>query len=107
MSSTMKPPTSKFQAGDRVAERPRATAIPNLRPDVLKRIQVYKEQRFGVVVDTYLKQIKAAKRGVVRRQFVRVLWDGLQTPSDHEQMRLVHERDFAQIQAEYIGSIGD
>lgn len=100
------PSKPKFSTGDRVAERPKASAIPNLRPEVLKKIQVFKSQRFGVVVDTFVKPIKTQKRGIVKRQFVRVLWDGLKTPSDHEQMRLIREDEFAQIQADYINSIG-
>jgi len=58
------------------------------------------------VVDTFVKPIKTQKRGIVKRQFVRVLWDGLKTPSDHEQMRLVHENEFEKIKAEYMNAIG-
>lgn len=105
--TSKEPIAQKFQPGDRVAERPKAAAIPNLRPEVLNRIKIYKTQRFGVVVDTYIKSIKSQKRGSIRRQFVKVLWDGLKTPSDHEQMRLVHEHEFEQIQSEYINAIGD
>ena len=105
--SSKKSKTPKFQAGDRVAERPKATAIPNLRPEVLNRIQVHKTQRFGVVVDTYVKPIKTPKRGIIGRQFVKVLWDGLKTPSHHDQMRLVHEHEFEKVRDEYIGAIGD
>lgn len=100
------PSKPKFNQGDRVAERPKATAIPNLRPEVLKKIQAFKTQRFGVVVDTFVKPIKTQKRGIVKRQFVRVIWDGLQTPSDHEQMRLVHEDEFEKIKTEYMNAIG-
>jgi hypothetical protein len=58
------------------------------------------------VVDTFVKPIKTQKRGILKRQFVRVLWDGLKTPSDHEQMRLVHENEFEKIKAEYMNAIG-
>jgi len=105
--SSKKPTTPKFQPGDRVAERPKATAIPNLKPEVLNRIKVYKTQRFGVVVDTYVKQITTQKRKTIKRQYVKILWDGMKTPSDVEQMRLVHEHEFEQVQADYISAIGD
>ena len=58
------------------------------------------------MVDTFVKPIKTQKRGILKRQFVRVLWDGLKTPSDHEQMRLVHENEFEKIKAEYMNAIG-
>ena len=100
------PSKPKFVPGDRVAERPKATAIPGLKTETLTRIQAYKAQRFGVVVDTFTKQIRTQKRGTITRQFVRVLWDGLKTPSEHEQMRLIHEEQFPHIQNEYMQAIG-
>jgi hypothetical protein len=100
------PSKPKFSTGDRVAERPKASAIPNLRPEVLKKIQSFKSQRFGVVVDTYVKLIKTPKRGTIKRQYVKLIWDGMQTPSDVEQMRLVKEEEFEKIKADYINSIG-
>jgi hypothetical protein len=100
------PSKPKFNPGDRVAERPKATAIPNLKQETLERIKVYRSQRFGVVVDTYSKKIKTQKRGLITRQFVKVLWDGLKTPSDHEQMRLIREEEFTKIQSDYINAIG-
>lgn len=103
---THQPSKPKFAPGDRVAERPKATAIPGLKAATLERIKAYKAQRFGVVVDTFVKSIKTQKRGTVNRQFVRVLWDGLKTPSDHEQMRLVHEEEFPRLQNEYMQAIG-
>lgn len=98
--------TPKFTPGDRVAERPKATAIPNLSAETLKRIQAYKTQRFGVVVNTFVRPTTTPKRKTVRRQFVAVLWDGSKTPSEHEQMRLVHEHEFAQVKQDYINAIG-
>lgn len=98
--------TPKFTPGDRVAERPKATAIPNLSAETLKRIQTYKTQRFGVVVNTFVRPTTTPKRKTVRRQFVAVLWDGSKTPSEHEQMRLVHEHEFVQVKQDYINAIG-
>lgn len=81
-------------------------SIPGLRKESLSRIQAYKAQRFGVVIDTFTKQTKTQKRKTITRQFVRVLWDGLKTPSEHEQMRLVHEEQFPRIRDEYMSAIG-
>ena len=103
---TNKPSKPKFAPGDRVAERPKATAIPGLKAATLEKIKAYRTQRFGVVVDTFVKPIKTQKRGMIGRQFVRVLWDGSKTPSDHEQMRLVHEEESPHLQNEYIQAIG-
>lgn len=92
--------------GDRVAERPKASAIPNLSPETLNRIQQYKSQRFGVVVGTIVKLMPIQNRKTVQRQFVIVLWDGLKTPSEHAQMRLVHEHDFPRVKQEYMNALG-
>ena len=100
------PSKPKFNPGDRVAERPKATAIPDLSPATLQKIKEFRSQRFGVVVDTFVKPIKTQKRGIVKRQFVRVIWDGLRTPSDHEQMRLIHENEFEKIKSDYMNAIG-
>jgi hypothetical protein len=59
-----------------------------------------------VVVNTFVRPTTTPKRKTVRRQFVAVLWDGSKTPSEHEQMRLVHEHEFAQIKQDYINAIG-
>jgi hypothetical protein len=53
-----------------------------------------------------VKLIKTPKRGTIKRQYVKLIWDGMQTPSDVEQMRLVKEEEFEKIKADYINSIG-
>lgn len=97
---------AKFQPGDRVAERPKATAIPGLTPASLKRIEEFRSQRYGVVVDVFIKPTKTRSRGVVNNKFVKVLWDGRQTPSDHAQMRLVHEHELPDLLKSYREGIG-
>lgn len=42
----------------------------------------------------------------MNNKFVKVLWDGLETPSDHAQMRLVHEHELPQLIKEYREAIG-
>lgn len=101
-----KPAPPKFQPGDRVAERPKATAIPNLKSESLKKIEKFRTQRYGVVVDVFIKKTETRSRGVVNNKFVKVLWDGLKTPSDHAQMRLVHEHELPELIKEYREVIG-
>jgi len=98
--------TAKFQPGDRVAERPKVTAIPGLNPESLKRIQEFRGQRYGVVVDVFIKPTKTKSRGTMQNKFVKVLWDGLKTPSDHAQMRLVHEHELPELLKSYRDGIG-
>jgi len=89
-----------------VAERPKATAIPGLSKESLQRIQVHRTQRYGVVIDVFVKPTKTPTRGIVNNKFVKVLWDGLKTPSDHAQMRLVHESELDALVKSYREAIG-
>ena len=89
-----------------MAERPKAASIPGLRPESIKKIQPYLSQRYGVVVDVFIKPTKTQTRGIVNNKFVKVLWDGLGTPSDHAQMRLIHEDDLGELVKSYREAIG-
>ena len=89
-----------------MAERPKATGIPGLNPESLKKIQCYRSQRYGVVVDVFVKPLKTRTRGIVNNKFVKVLWDGLKTPSDHAQMRLIHEDELDELVKNYREAIG-
>ena len=95
-----------FKIGDRVAERPKATAIPNLSPEVNARVAAYRKQRHGVVVDLFTKKAATRTRRVIEHKFVRVLWDGKKTPSEHAQMRICHESELATIRDEFCSAIG-
>lgn len=97
---------AKFKPGDRVAERPKATAIPGLSKESLQKIQIYRTQRYGVVIDVFIRSTKTPTRGVVNNKFVKVLWDGLQTPSDHAQMRLIREEELDDLVKGYREAIG-
>ena len=97
---------AKFKPGDRVAERPKATAIPGLSKESRQKIQVHRTQRYGVVIDVFVKPTKTPTRGIVNNKFVKVLWDGLKTPSDHAQMRLVHEDELDDLVKSYREAIG-
>lgn len=97
---------AKFKPGDRVAERPKATAIPGLSKESLQKIQIHRTQRYGVVIDVFIKPTKTPTRGIVNNKFVKVLWDGLQTPSDHAQMRLIREEELDDLVKSYREMIG-
>lgn len=96
-----------FKAGDRVAERPKASMIPNLKAESLRAIAKYRTQRYGVVVDSYVKESKSRLNKITRSMIVRVIWDGSQTPSEHAQMRLCLESDFPQVMDGYCTAIGE
>lgn len=59
-----------------------------------------------MVVDVFIKPSKSPTRGVINQKFVKVLWDGLKTPSDHAQMRLVHEEEYEEVVKSYREMIG-
>ena len=92
--------------GDRVAERPKATAIPNLSPEVSAKVAAYRIQRYGVVVDLFTKKSVTRTRRVSEHKFVRVLWDGMKSPSEHAQMRICHESELENIRNEFCSAIG-
>jgi hypothetical protein len=98
--------TPKFSPGDRVAERPKASAIPGLRPESIKRTAQYRTQRYGTVIETITKESKTRTNKTTMLTYIRVLWDGMQSPSDHAQMRLCLESDLPQVIDEYCAVIG-
>lgn len=99
--------TPKFSPGDRVAERPKASAIPGLRPESAKRIAQYRTQRYGTVIETIAKESKSRTNKTSTLLYVRVLWDGMQSPSDHAQMRLCLESELPQVVDGYCSIIGE
>lgn len=98
--------TPKFKPGDRVAERPKATAIPNLSREAIEKTAQYRTQRYGVVVDVYVKVSKGRGIRQSNQNYVKVIWDGKQTPSSHAQMRLVHEHEFEDVKNSYLEGLG-
>ena len=58
------------------------------------------------MIDVFIKPVKTRTRGIVNNKFVKVLWDGLKTPSDHAQMRLVHENELEDLVKGYREAIG-
>ena len=93
--------TQTFKIGDRVAERPKATIIPGLRPEVRERISKYKGQRYGEVVGMTEKVSKDRNGRTHRQRFLQIVWDGSVQPCEHAQMRVCHEADIRRIVDEY------
>ena len=80
---------STYGIGDRVAERPKTHGLMTVRAEVKERIAQYRSQRYGTVVG-FNEKITA--RGSKQKMLL-ILWDHLQTPTEHAQMRICHERD--------------
>lgn len=82
--------SSKFKIGDRVAEKPKPRTILTNVPKTLDRIKPYSYQRYGTVLDTvYQKTSKATV------PYLKIVWDGSQSPSTHAQSRICLEKDLA------------
>lgn len=80
--------TPRFKEGDRVAERPKASMLSAIRKEMREKVAKYANQRYGTVVGCRIKTIPTRNKTTTRRCFVQVLWDGMKTPSEHEQMRI-------------------
>jgi hypothetical protein len=80
----------KFKIGDRVAEKPKPRTILTSVTKTLDRIKPYTYQRYGTVLDTvYQKTSKATV------PYLKIVWDGSQSPSTHAQCRICLEKDLA------------
>lgn len=84
-------PKAIFKVGDRVAERPKTHGLFAIRAETKDRIAQYRSQRYGKVVE--IKE-KITARGSKQKILI-ILWDHLQTPTEHAQMRICHECDLA------------
>lgn len=74
----------KFEIGERVTERPRLNYNISSSPRGKQLYANHNKQRYGTVVGLSTKK---DARGATRK-IIAVIWDGKQSPSDHEQMRL-------------------
>jgi hypothetical protein len=91
----------KFQQGDRVAEKPKASYIQVNNKATNDRIAQYRTQRLGTVLD-YVYQTTRTGR---KTPYVRVQWDHLESPNLHAQMRLCLESELDSVKADYCNSI--
>jgi hypothetical protein len=78
----------KFQIGDRVAEKPKPRAIYAKTAATIERIKPYTVQRYGTVLDT----VYQGARGKASVPYVKIIWDGAQTPVTHAQSRICLEK---------------
>jgi hypothetical protein len=81
---SMAKPRYIFQAGDRVIERGKNGAIPNVKEESKAIVEQNRQLRRGVVVG-FTTKVNARKQTT---NYVQVLWDKFKTPSEHASMRL-------------------
>ena len=90
----------KFQIGDRVAEKPKPRAILATSAETIKRIKPYTTQRYGTVLDTIYK----GARGKTSQPYLKIMWDGSQSPVTHAQCRICLEKDLTEATTSYFNS---
>jgi hypothetical protein len=90
----------KFQIGDRVAEKPKPRAIYAKNTATIARIKPYTVQRYGTVLDT----VYQGARGKVSVPYVKIIWDGAQTPVTHAQCRICLEKDLTEVTIDYFNA---
>lgn len=81
---SMAKPRFIFQPGDRVIERGKNGAIPNVKEESKAIVERNRQLRRGVVVG-FTTKINSRKQAI---NYVQVLWDNFKTPSEHASMRL-------------------
>jgi len=91
-----------FNAGDRVAERPKNSVIPAMRKESQAIARANSSQRYGTVVACVIRT--NARNQKIR--YCEVLWDGMKTPSLHAQHRLCLVTEHKDIVEDYVGKIG-
>ena len=92
--------TPKFQIGDRVAEKPKPRAIYAKTAATIERIKPYTAQRYGTVLDT----VYQSTRGKASVPYVKIMWDGSQTPVTHAQCRICLEKDLTEVTINYFNA---
>lgn len=77
-------PVPKYKVGDRVAERPKDSFIPNLRAESRKIAEENQSQRYGTIIEIILKE--NANNAV--SYYYKVRWDNINKTMTHAQFRL-------------------
>ena len=90
----------KFQIGDRVAEKPKPRAIYAKTAATIERIKPYTVQRYGTVLDT----VYQSNRGKASVPYVKIMWDGAQSPVTHAQCRICLEKDLTEVIIDYFNA---
>lgn len=91
----------KFDIGERVAEKPKATFISNISKDKIEIVVKNSTQRYGKVVDV-LQKVGTNKQ---RMTYYKVAWDN-NTVSQHAQFRLCKESELPIVIQNYRNAIG-
>jgi|DEB0MinimDraft_3_1074331.scaffolds.fasta_scaffold05682_5 hypothetical protein len=91
-----------FKAGDRVAERPRSSALLTVRKEVAQVIAANSGPRFGTVEEIVIQKNSAGQNC----KYCLVLWDYKQTPSLHAHCRLCLEEDWKSLTQAVRDGIG-
>lgn len=105
MTKNLPPIEPKFKPGDRVAERPKASLLSAIRKESREAVKKYTTHRRGVVIDNSIRVLTAKTGRVSRVCYVKILWDGLKTPSEHSQMRICLEEDYDKIREDHYALI--
>ena len=80
---------TRFQPGDRVAEKPKVINLFAASQITRDQIRQSMAQRYGTVLETIYK----ANKSGAKVPYVSVMWDGRQSPSVHSQSRLCSEHE--------------
>ena len=81
-----------YNIGDRVAERPKTHGLIAIREEVKERIAQYRSQRYGTIIDIFVKDKAKGKQTMLVIQ-----WDHLKSPTVHAQMRICPIDELANI----------
>lgn len=92
---------SRFKPGDRVAERPKHSLLNCISKEARETVAKYSTQRYGTVVDSYIKVTQRRNKSPLRQQVVRIIWDGQRTPAEHVQMRICFVEELQELQEAY------
>jgi hypothetical protein len=90
----------KFKIGDRVAEKPKPHGIFTSSPETLQRIQAYRSQRYGTVLDT----VYQGGTNKSTTPYLKIMWDGTQSPAMHAQSRICLEKDLSAVTKDYFNA---
>lgn len=87
-----------YTVGDRVAERPKTHGIFAIRNEVKERIQQYRTQRYGNVLDIVEKPNSLGRK----QKFLVIQWDHLSSPTEHATMRICPASELERLMKEFI-----
>jgi hypothetical protein len=90
----------RFQPGDRIAEKPKATFIPNISRWKTEIVAKNCKQRYGTVINLIEKK---NANGIVS-PYYRINWDN-NTTGEHAQSRLCFESELPAVLEDYTNQL--